>query len=338
MMKYSTRRLCVWGGLLGIVYITFIYRHNILAYSALVYWKANWGELNTAASLLHHHKFDKTRFAEVRKDLKKFINIQEPVLCQANTKIGYKYYGIYFKEDVKIDEVKRGLLAKTFPPKKSRFSKCAIVGNGGILKNSSCGKEIDKSDFVFRMNMPRIQEFVNDAGRKTNLTSIACSAKTISDDGDPCGAYYSKEFLNSLKEYNGYLLWVPSSWTHASSMKSAFTFAELLQKNSNLQLVLSNAEYSHKFSEYWHINGKSISSGMTMVSIGLSFCEEIHLYGFWPFPVDTSGNSLPMHYSEDIPWTTYQWTHGFSTEFSLLTELHRQGVLKLHVENCDLNI
>ncbi|XP_066266437.1 alpha-N-acetylneuraminide alpha-2,8-sialyltransferase-like isoform X3 [Branchiostoma lanceolatum] len=37
-----------------------------------------------------------------------------------------------------------------------KHSRCSVVGNSGILKNSNCGKEIDAANFVFRCNMAPI--------------------------------------------------------------------------------------------------------------------------------------------------------------------------------------
>nr|XP_020454794.1 alpha-N-acetylgalactosaminide alpha-2,6-sialyltransferase 2 [Monopterus albus] len=50
-----------------------------------------------------------------------------------------------------------------------RCVRCAVVGNGGILRGSQQGKNIDSHDFVFRMNGAVIRGFEGDVGRKISF-------------------------------------------------------------------------------------------------------------------------------------------------------------------------
>ncbi|XP_035693970.1 alpha-2,8-sialyltransferase 8E-like [Branchiostoma floridae] len=62
---------------------------------------------------------------------------------------------------------------KLSPFENKRFNTCSLVGNGGILKGSGCGKEIDASEFVFRFNMaPMDEKYLEDIGNKTNLITM----------------------------------------------------------------------------------------------------------------------------------------------------------------------
>ncbi|XP_039979999.1 alpha-N-acetylgalactosaminide alpha-2,6-sialyltransferase 2 isoform X2 [Xiphias gladius] len=50
-----------------------------------------------------------------------------------------------------------------------RCVRCAVVGNGGILRGSRQGKNIDSHDFVFRMNGAVIGGFEEDVGTKVSF-------------------------------------------------------------------------------------------------------------------------------------------------------------------------
>ncbi|CAH1252525.1 ST8SIA1 [Branchiostoma lanceolatum] len=74
---------------------------------------------------------------------------------------------------IKVSSGVFNLFPKESPFKTKKFQTCSVVGNGGILKGSGCGVEIDASEFVFRCNMaPMYDEHLTDIGKKTSLITI----------------------------------------------------------------------------------------------------------------------------------------------------------------------
>ncbi|XP_054100134.1 alpha-2,8-sialyltransferase 8E isoform X3 [Callithrix jacchus] len=69
---------------------------------------------------------------------------------QKNTPLGTKLkYEVDTSGIYHINQEIFRMFPKDMPYYRSQFKKCAVVGNGGILKNSRCGREINSADFVF---------------------------------------------------------------------------------------------------------------------------------------------------------------------------------------------
>ncbi|XP_002741711.1 alpha-N-acetylneuraminide alpha-2,8-sialyltransferase-like [Saccoglossus kowalevskii] len=277
-----------------------------------------------------------TRVVELMNDLNSYMNDTHFISTKENTPVGQPYFDTMFNKSVIIDEKKRQLLPNKSPFSNKKFKSCAVVGNGGILRNSGCGKEIDSYDFVIRSNLQQLSGFTYDAGSKVNLTSIS---QSLLNNYRFDGSYkFVLNFTNvnmtkllaSLEEYDGSLLWIPNS--KVSNL--AFEMVQLIHDTTTLKTFLYNPEHSAQIQRYWNLTQRSISTGMTLTSVGLSLCEEVHLYGFWPFTFDYKGTNLPMHYTENLLWSTYKKYHDFPSEFVRLIKLHYQGVLRLHVDDC----
>ena len=90
---------------------------------------------------------------------------------------------------------------------------------------------------------------------------------------------------------------------------------------------------------YWLTNKihiKRPSTGLLMYTLATRFCDEIHLYGFWPFPKDSQGNPVKYHYYDTIKYRYFSnaGPHRMPLEFKTLKILHSKGALKLTTSKC----
>ncbi|XP_006820354.1 alpha-N-acetylneuraminide alpha-2,8-sialyltransferase-like [Saccoglossus kowalevskii] len=157
------------------------------------------------------------------------------------------------------------------------YKRCSIVGNGGILKDSGCGEEIDRADYVLRANLPSIRNFTDDAGKKTNFTTF--NPSMISRRYN----YDRTAFNKDLNEYQGILMF--------SGTRNYTDFHAHVKQNTTLNVFLLDYTYLYSLKELWKFN-KSVSSGLMLFSLALTHCEEMHLFGFWPFDTDEKDEVL----------------------------------------------
>ncbi|XP_035693221.1 alpha-N-acetylneuraminide alpha-2,8-sialyltransferase-like [Branchiostoma floridae] len=228
-------------------------------------------------------------------------------------------------------------LPKESPFKNKRFNTCSVVGNGGILKGSGCGKEIDASEFVFRLNMASMDEkYLDDIGKKTNLITINPSmiGYRYKSRRGKIVTLNTRAWMSDLSVYGDSFLWIWAfeSPTHANC---AFQAQRALQGNSaRNQVILPYPSPTGSMRSFWKENGitaKKPSSGLLLVSSATQMCEEVRLYGFWPFHSDRNNRRLTEHYYDNaLP----QNAHRVPDEFRQLQRLHNTGVLRLTTHAC----
>ncbi|XP_059901994.1 alpha-2,8-sialyltransferase 8F-like isoform X2 [Gadus macrocephalus] len=224
------------------------------------------------------------------------------VVSQDNTPVGAQI--VYDGEKRKPLSVTAifNTFAKRNPFSNKTWDTCSVVGNGGILSNSTCGEMIDSAQFVIRFR--GLQE-------------------------------RRRPFMESMRRYNDSLMLLPAfsySTNTAVSLRALYTIEDF---ESPIRPVFLNPEYLQNLHSFWRSKGlnKRLSSGLMVASLALELCTNVHLYGFWPFDQHPlSHQPLNNHYYDNVP--SKKNVHAMPAEFDHLLRLHEQGVLKIHLGEC----
>ncbi|KAG8131226.1 hypothetical protein E2320_017752, partial [Naja naja] len=263
--------------------------------------------------------FNRTAFLQQRREILQHVDVIKNFSLTKNmVRIGQLMHYDYssHKYVFSISNSFRLLLPDVSPIQNKHYNICAVVGNSGILLGSQCGQEIDKYDFVFRCNFAPTEAFQKDVGRKTNITTFNPSILekyynnllTIQDRNN---------FFLSLKKLDGAILWIPAFFFHTSATITRTLVDFFIEHRGQLK----------------HLAPKRLSTGILMYTLASAICDEIHLYGFWPFGFNPNNREdLPYHYfdKKGTKFTTkWQESHQLPAEFQQLFRMHGEGLAKL---------
>ncbi|XP_030855727.1 ST8 alpha-N-acetyl-neuraminide alpha-2,8-sialyltransferase 7 isoform X1 [Strongylocentrotus purpuratus] len=302
---------------------------------------------NVEEILQHHWAANKTGLLQTRSEMRKFFNPYKMITMTSDDDTRGQLKRFYSAKAKAMTLIPPGL-RKLLPTKQlfsnQYFKTCSVVGNSGILINSSCGAEIDAADFAFRCNFATVKGYEKDVGTKTDVITFNPSILDrfygrLKKDTD------KKSFEERLVSYGKYVLWIPIFSTHYVS-RTVHEILEYFNLNfkrfTNVQLAFPG-NILPDISDYWLTQGideERISTGLLMFNIAATICEEIHMYGFYPFP-QFQETSIPYHYDDSRRNKTrnnydygYRRFHQLPDEFVLLKKLHKAGIVKLHLGKC----
>uniref|UniRef100_A0A8C8SME6 ST8 alpha-N-acetyl-neuraminide alpha-2,8-sialyltransferase 6 n=1 Tax=Pelusios castaneus TaxID=367368 RepID=A0A8C8SME6_9SAUR len=257
------------------------------------------------------------------------------VLTQENAPLGSRIvYDGQRAERLLVQEDLLEILPKGSPFQGPPYERCAVVGNGGILRNSSCGPEIDRTQFVIRLNLPSLG-FVDDVGSKSSVVTLNPSI-LFSRYGFWGLTHHRRPFVEAVGAYGAPLLLIPGfsfAGHNEVALQALYTLEDF---GSPARTLFMNPEYLAALDGHWRRHGfcaQRLSSGFMLVSAALELCQHLTLYGFWPFPWAPDGQPLSHHYYDNQAPTS--GIHTMPAEFTRYLAMHLQGVVRLHLGRCE---
>ncbi|KAJ3612280.1 hypothetical protein NHX12_020556 [Muraenolepis orangiensis] len=220
-------------------------------------------------------------------------------------------------------------------PLRRPLKKCAVVGNGGVLRHSGCGRDIDDADFVMRCNLPPLsKEYMEDVGTRTHLVTANPS---IIEKRFQNLLWSRRSFVESMQAYGSSYVYMPAFSMQPGTEPSLRAYHTLADARSNLTVLFAHPDFLRSVGAFWRgrgVHARRLSTGLFLASLALGVCDEVTVYGFWPFAAGPDPGRRPVshHYYDDV--LPYKWFHAMPEEFVQLWRLHTAGTLRMRVDQC----
>ncbi|XP_078597515.1 alpha-2,8-sialyltransferase 8B-like [Branchiostoma floridae x Branchiostoma japonicum] len=243
---------------------------------------------------------------------------------------------IFSHSSVTVSQSFHNMLPSRPPLENKHFRKCAVVGNSGILLHSGCGREIDTHDFVFRCNLPELEGHERDVGTKSNFTTMNPSV-ILTYYKDFVEPKLKERFINRLRRLEGGILFIPAFVATWENEHVQWTNDIIVEHNINVRTAYPSPDMEKWITGYWKSTKYRVarpSSGLWMYTFAVSLCDEVHLYGMYPFDIDRYGRNVNYHYYDPRPFATTHFGHDMPIEFQVFKSLHEKGALRLQTDKC----
>ncbi|XP_078698261.1 alpha-N-acetylgalactosaminide alpha-2,6-sialyltransferase 2-like [Branchiostoma floridae x Branchiostoma belcheri] len=229
--------------------------------------------------------------------------------------------------------------------------RCAVVGNGGILRGSGKGKEIDGHDFVWRVNAAMIEGFEEDVGTRTSfyfhdVNTMRNSQATgrmygyrhpPQDEETVYANILSSPDMRDYFYYDAAMSWKP---VKTGKDKSDTPPSQYGKKPANTKFRMLHPDFMRYLKYHWLNSSRGYgrfediyrpTTGAAMLLTALHTCDVTHAYGF----ITADHRQYSDHYYE----TDYRHAvvfyvnHDFQMEIELWDKLQKAGLMTLYRGN-----